>query len=218
MKKKFDGYLPTETEVTDIAVKFKFTDITELRYGINNAYWQLKIYSYAKRSLRDPTILLEELNECCRDMRHILSELSTPELSCLKDNYDADVDNFISETANNVFMLERLTQNTLINVPSAVIIAKNIPVWWFVWTLADLWKSEIIDMPRCNYSIINGYTGKFYRFVLECSSLNCGDVYVTGSTIKNVLEKWSKANPMYVRATANGRKQIYMSSESELIG
>ena len=138
-------------------------------------------------------------------MQDVLSELSTPELSCLEDNYDADVDNFICEIANNVSMLERLTKNTLINAPSAVIIAKKIPVWWFVWELADLWKAEINDMPICNYSIINGYTGKFYRFVLECASLNSDGVYVTGSVIKNVLEKWTEANPMYVRATAIGR-------------
>lgn len=205
MNNKFTGYLPTETEILDIAVKFNFTDITELRYGINNAYWQLKIYSYAKRSLRDPTVLLKKLNKCSKDMQDVLSELSTPELSCLEDNYDADVDNFICEIANNVSMLERLTKNTLINAPSAVIIAKKIPVWWFVWELADLWKAEINDMPICNYSIINGYTGKFYRFVLECASLNSDGVYVTGSVIKNVLEKWTEANPMYVRATAIGR-------------
>jgi hypothetical protein len=205
MNNKFTGYLPTETEILDIAVKFNFTDITELRYGINNAYWQLKIYSYAKRSLRDPTVLLKKLNKCSKDMQDVLSELSTPELSCLEDNYDADVDNFICEIANNVSMLERLTKNTLINVPSAVIIAKKIPVWWFVWELADLWKAEINDMPICNYSIINGYTGKFYRFVLECASLNSDGVYVTGSVIKNVLEKWTEANPMYVRAVAIGR-------------
>ena len=205
MNNKFTGYLPTETEILDIAVKFNFTDITELRYGINNAYWQLKIYSYAKRSLRDPTVLLKKLNKCSKDMQDVLSELSTPELSCLEDNYDADVDNFICEIANNVSMLERLTKNTLINAPSAVIIAKKIPVWWFVWELADLWKAEINDMPICNYSIINGYTGKFYRFVLECASLNSDGVYVTGSVIKNVLEKWTEANPIYVRATAIGR-------------
>ena len=205
MNNKFTGYLPTETEILDIAVKFNFTDITELRYGINNAYWQLKIYSYAKRSLRDPTVLLKKLNKCSKDMQDVLSELSTPELSCLEDNYDADVDNFICEIANNVSMLERLTKNTLINVPSAVIIAKKIPVWWFIWELADLWKAEINDMPICNYSIINGYTGKFYRFVLECASLNSDGVYVTGSVIKNVLEKWTEANPMYVRAVAIGR-------------
>ena len=207
MKKKFTGYLPTETEVADIAVKFNFTDITELRYSINDAYWQLKIYSYAKRSLRDPTVLIKELNKCSRDMQHILSALSTPELSCLEDNFDADVDSFICEIANNVYMLERLTQTTLINVPSAVIIAKKIPVWWFVWALADLWKSEINNMPRCNYSIINGYRGKFYRFVLECASLNSDGVYVTGGIIKNVLEKWSKANPMHIRETTIGRRQ-----------
>ena len=205
MNNKFTGYLPTETEILDIAVKFNFTDITELRYGINNAYWQLKIYSYAKRSLRDPTVLLKKLNKCSKDMQDVLSELSTPELSCLEDNYDADVDNFICEIANNVSMLERLTKNTLINVPSAVIIAKKIPVWWFIWELADLWKAEINDMPICNYSIINGYTGKFYRFVLECASLNSDGVYVTGSVIKNVLKKWTEANPMYVRAVAIGR-------------
>ena len=205
MNNKFTGYLPTETEILDIAVKFNFTDITELRYGINNAYWQLKIYSYAKRSLRDPTVLLKKLDKCSKDMQDVLSELSTPELSCLEDNYDADVDNFICEIANNVSMLERLTKNALINAPSAVIIAKKIPVWWFVWELADLWKAEINDMPICNYSIINGYTGKFYRFVLECASLNSDGVYVTGSVIKNVLEKWTEANPIYVRATAIGR-------------
>jgi len=205
MNNKFTGYLPTETEIADIVIKFNFTDITELRYSINNAFWQLKIYSYAKRSLRDPAVLLKELNKCSKDMQHIISRLSTPELSCLEDNYEAEVDDFLCELANEVSVLERLTQSTLINVPSAVIIAKKIPVWWFVWELADLWKAEINDMPVCNYSIINGYTGKFYRFVLECASLNSDSVYVTGATIKNVLEKWSKANPMYVRTTAISR-------------
>jgi len=210
MNEQFAGYLPTETEVADIAVKFNFTDITELRYSINNAYWQLKIYSYAKRSLRDPTVLIKELNRCSKDMQYVISKLSTPELSCLKDNYDADIDSFICEIANNISMLERLTQNTLHNLPSAVIIAKKIPVWWFVWVLADLWKTEIKDMPSCNYSIINGYTGKFYRFVLECASLSDDRVYVTGAVIKNVLKKWSKANPMYVKRTAIGRQQSSM--------
>ncbi len=208
MSKKFTGCLPTDTEIADIAVKFNFTDRTELRYSINNAFWQLKIYSYAKQSLRDPAVLIKELNKCSKDMQHILSRLSTPELSCLKDNYDAEadadagVDNFICELANNIAMLERLTQNTLNNIPSAVITAKKIPVWWFIWELADLWKAEIKDQPKCHYSIVNGYTGKFYRFVLACASLNNDRVHVTGATIKNVLKTWHKANPMYVRTAA----------------
>ena len=199
MNEKFTGYLPTETEVTDIAVKFNFTDINELRYGINSAFWQLKIFSYAKCSLRDPTVLIEELNKCSKDMQGIISKLSDTELSCLEGNYDGDTDSFICEMASNAALLERLTKNTLINLPSVVIIAKKIPVWWFVWELADLWKSEKNDMPRCHYSTINGYTGKFYRFVMECAYLNGGEVYVNGEIIKNVLKKWSKANPMYVR-------------------
>lgn len=205
MDEKFTGYLPTETEVADIAVKFNFTDITELRYSINNAYWQLKVFSYAKRSLRDPTVLIKELYKCSKDMKHVLSCLSTPELSYLEENYDDDVNSFICEITNNVSMLERLTQNTLINSPSAVIIAKKIPVWWFVWELADLWKAEKNEIPKCNHSIIYGYTGSFYRFVLECASLDNDRVYVTGEVIKNVLKKWSKANPMYVRETVIGR-------------
>jgi hypothetical protein len=200
MEKKFTGYLPTETEVADIAMKFHFPDITELRYSINNAYWQLKIFSYAKRSLREPTVLIKELNKRCKDMQQVISCLGMPELSCLEENYDDDVDRFLCEITNNLSMLERLTQNTLINTPSAVIIAKKIPVWWFVWELADLWKSEKREMPRCNYSTINGYTGNFYRFVLECASLESDRVYVTGDIIRNVLKKWSKTNPMYTRA------------------
>lgn len=199
MTNKFTGYLPTEAEIADIAVKFDFKDLIELRYGINNAYWQLKIFRYAKRSLRDPAVLIKELNKSSKELQEIISKLSTPELSCLQDNCDASVSNFIDDIANNMTMLERLTQNTLINIPSAVIIAKKIPVWWFVWELADLWKAEIKSKPKCNYSIINGYTGKFYRFVLECASLNNDKVYVTGATIKNVLKKWHEANPMYAR-------------------
>ena len=38
MKNKFTGYLPTDTEIAHIAVKFNFQDKIELRYGINNAY------------------------------------------------------------------------------------------------------------------------------------------------------------------------------------
>ena len=86
MEIKFTGYLPTETEVADIAVKFHFTDITELRYSINNAYWQLKIFSYAKRSLREPTVLIKELNKLCKYMKKTISFLGMPELSCLEDN------------------------------------------------------------------------------------------------------------------------------------
>ena len=133
-------------------------------------------------------------------MQQVISCLGMPELSCLEENYDDDVDSLLCEITNNLSMLERLTQNTLINTPSAVIIAKKIPVWWFVWELADLWKSEKREMPRCNYSTINGYTGNFYRFVLECASLDSDRVYVTGDIIRSVLKKWSKANPMYTRA------------------
>lgn len=199
---KFTGYLPTDAEIADIAVKFNFTDMTELRYGINNAFWQLKIYSYAKRSLRDPSELIEELNKCSKDMRALISKLSTPELSCLQDNYDDNVENLIHNLANNVSVIERLTDNTLINMPAAVIIAKKIPVWWFVWELADLWKAEITKMPKCHYSLVNGYTGDFYRFVMACASLNNNKVYITGATIKNVLKKWSIANPMYARSVS----------------
>ena len=202
MTNKFTGYLPTESEIADIAVKFKFTDLIELCYGINNAYWQLKIFSYAKRSLRDPAVLIKELNKCSVDMQVIIAKLSAPELSCLEDNYDTSAGNFIHDMANNLSMLERLTNNTLINIPSAVIIAKKIPVWWFVWELADLWKNEIKSKPQCNYSTINGYTGRFYLFVLECASLNNDKVYVSGAIIKNVLRKWHEANPLYVRKTA----------------
>jgi hypothetical protein len=201
MTDKFTGYLPTETEITDIAVKFDFKDKIELRYGINHAYWQLKIFSYAKRTLRDPAELIKELNESCKSMKSILSKLSTPELSCLEDNFDGSLHRFLYDMADNVSMLERLTENTLINIPSAVIIAKKIPVWWFVWELADLWKSEIKVKPVCHYSLINGYTGEFYRFVLACADLNSDRVYVTGATIRNVLKKWYEANPMYTRKT-----------------
>ena len=99
MEKKFTGYLPTETEVADIAVKFHFTDITELRYSINNAYWQLKIFSYAKQSLRDPTELIKDLNRCSIDMQDIIARLSTPELTCLEDNYDNNLSEFIDESS-----------------------------------------------------------------------------------------------------------------------
>jgi hypothetical protein len=199
MTDKFTGYLPTETEIADIAVKFNFKDKIELRYGINHAYWQLKIFSYAKRSLRDPAVLIKELNECSKEMKTILSRLSTPELSCMEDHYDGSVHKFLYDMADNVSMLERLTENTLINMPSAVIIAKKIPVWWFVWELADLWKAEIKMKPVCNYSLINGYTGEFYRFVLACADLNSDRVYVTGATIRDVLKKWYEANPMFAR-------------------
>jgi hypothetical protein len=201
MGNKIISYLPTDTEIADIAVKFNFIDKIELRYGINNAYWQLKIFSYAKRTIRDPAILIKELNQCSKDMQGVVSKLSAPELSCLMDNYDSGVDDLIYEVANNLTLLEHLTENTLINIPSAVIIAKNIPVWWFVWELADLWKAEIKTKPTCHYSVINGYTGKFYRFVQAVAALNSDEVYVSGSTIKNVLEKWHEANPMYVRKT-----------------
>lgn len=201
MNHKFTGYLPTETEITDIAAKFNFTDRFELRYGINNAYWQLKIFSYAKQSLRDPTELIKDLNRCSIDMQEVIARLSAPELTCLEDNYDNSLSDLIDDLKNNIVMLERLTQNTLINLPSAVIIAKKIPVWWFVWELADLWKAEIKKKPQCHYSIINGYTGKFYRFVLACANLNNDRVYVTGATVKKVLRKWHEANPMYARKT-----------------
>jgi hypothetical protein len=134
-------------------------------------------------------------------MQGVVSKLSAPELSCLMDNYDNGIDDLIYEVANNLTLLEHLTENTLINMPSAVIIAKNIPVWWFVWELADLWKAEIKTKPTCHYSVINGYTGKFYRFVQAVAALNSDEVYVSGSTIKNVLEKWHEANPMYARKT-----------------
>lgn len=201
MGNKITSYLPTDTEIADIAVKFNFTDKIELRYGINNAYWQLKIFSYAKRSIRDPAILIKELNKCSKDMQGVVSRLSAPELACLTDNYENGIDDLIYEVSNNLSMLERLTENTLINIPSAVIIAKNIPVWWFVWELADLWKAEIKTKPTCHYSVINGYTGKFYRFVQACAALNSDEVYVSGSTIKSVIEKWREANPMFVRKT-----------------
>jgi len=199
MSDQFTGYLPTDAEIADIAVKFDFKDMIELRYGINNAYWQLKIFKYAKRTLRDPALLIKELNKCSKEMQDVISKLSTPEISCLDDNYDASAGNLIHDIAINLSVLERLTQNTLTNIPSAVIVAKKIPVWWFVWELADLWKAEIKKQPVCNYSIINGYTGNFYRFVLECASLNNDKVYVSGAMIKNVLKKWNEANPMYPR-------------------
>jgi hypothetical protein len=199
MTNKFTGYLPTDTEIADIAVKFNFKDKIELRYGINNAYWQLKIFSYANRTIRDPALLIEELNGCCKDMNNILSRLSAPELSCLEDNYDGGVHRFLSDLSANLSELEHLSHNTLINIPSSIIIAKKIPVWWFVWELADLWRAEIKSKPQCHYSVINGYTGKFYRFVVECASLNGNSVYVPGSIIKEVLKKWYEANPMYLR-------------------
>jgi hypothetical protein len=37
--------------------------------------------------------------------------------------------------------------------------------------------------------------------VQAVAALNSDEVYVSGSTIKNVLEKWHEANPMYVRKT-----------------
>ncbi len=132
-------------------------------------------------------------------MQSVVSKLSAHELTCLMENYDNGTDDLIYEVANNLSLLERLTENTLINMPSAVIIAKKIPVWWFVWELADLWKTEIRTKPKCNYSVINGYTGKFYRFVRAVASLNDDKLYVSGATIKSVLEKWSEANPMYTR-------------------
>jgi len=201
MSKKITSYLPTDTEIADIAVKFNFKDKIELRYGINNAYWQLKIFSYAKRTLRDPSVLIKELNKCSRDLQNVVSRLSGPELSCLMEKYDNGLEDFIYEIANDLSLLERLTENTLVDIPSAVVIAKKIPVWWFVWELADLWKAEIRTRPTCHYSIINGYTGKFYRFVMEVASMNNDQVYVTGATIKNVLVKWHEANPMYQRKT-----------------
>lgn len=132
-------------------------------------------------------------------MQGVVSKLSAPELTCLMEHYDNGAEDLIYEVSNNLSLLERLTENTLINIPSAVIIAKKIPVWWFVWELADLWKAEIRTKPKCNYSVINGYTGKFYRFVRAVASLNDDKLYVSGATIKNVLEKWNQANPMYTR-------------------
>jgi hypothetical protein len=199
MINQFTGYLPTDTEIADIAVKFNFSDRIELRYGINNAYWQLKIFSYTKRSLRDPAELLRELHQSSKDIQHVISRLSSTELLCLEDNYESSVSSLIYALANNLSMLERLTQNTLTNLPSAVIIAKKIPVWWFIWELADLWKAEIKKKPKCNYSVINGYTGSFYRFVLACAALDGNKVYVTGATIKEVLKKWHEVNPMFAR-------------------
>lgn len=201
MSNKITSYLPTDTEIADIAVKFNFKDKIELRYGINNAYWQLKIFSYAKRTLRDPSVLIKELNKCSKDLQNVVSRLSGPELSCLMDKYDNGFEDFIYEIANDLSLLERLTENTLVDIPSAVFIAKKIPVWWFVWELADLWKAEIGTRPTCRFSTINGYTGKFYRFVMEVASLNNDQIYVTGATIKNVLAKWHEANPMYQRKT-----------------
>jgi len=199
MTNQFTGYLPTDTEIADIAVKFNFTDKIELRYGINNAYWQLKIFSYAKCSLRDPAELLNELQQSSRDMQHVISRLSSPEFLCLEDNYESSVSSLIYDIANNLSTLERLTQNTITNLPSTVIISKKIPVWWFVWELADLWKAEIKKQPKCNYSVINGYTGSFYRFVLACAALDSNKVYVTGATIREVLKKWHEVNPMFPR-------------------
>jgi len=199
MTDKFNGYLPTDTEIADIAVKFNFTDRIELRYGINNAYWQLKIFSYTKRSLRDPAELLRELNRSSEDLQHVISKLSSPEFLCLEDNYESSVSRLLSDITNDLSTLERLTQNTMTNLPSAVIIAKKIPVWWFVWELADLWKAEIKKKPECNYSVINGYTGSFYRFVLACADLDGNKVYVTGAIIKEVLKKWHEVNPMFAR-------------------
>jgi hypothetical protein len=199
MKNKFTGYLPTDTEIADIAVKFNFKDKIELRYGINNAYWQLKIFSYTNRSIRDPSILIEELSHRCKEMSEILSRLSTPELSCMEDNHDGNVHKYLYDISNDIKALERLSENTLKNIPSTIIIAKKIPVWWFVWELADLWKAEIKSKPQCHHSVINGYTGAFYRFVVECASLNGNSVYVPGSLIKEVLKKWHEDNPMYLR-------------------
>ena len=76
--------------------------------------------------------------------------------------------------------------------------------WWFVRVLADCWKAEIKEKPKCNYSIaINdgygGNTGEFYKFVTACTALDRAQLGVgisNGSTIKNVLKEWSKDNPM----------------------
>jgi hypothetical protein len=199
MTNQFTGYLPNDTEIADIAVKFNFTDKIELRYGINNAYWQLKIFSYSKRSLRDPAELLSELHQSSKDMQQVISRLSSPEYLCLEDNYESSVSSLLYSIANNLSTLERLAQNTITNLPSTVIIAKKIPVWWFVWELADLWKAEIKKQPKCSYSVINGYTGSFYRFVLACAALDSDKVYVTGATIREVLKKWHEVNPMFAR-------------------
>lgn len=199
MEKEFTGYLPTDAEINDIAEKFSFRDRDELRYSINNAFWQLKIYSYSKRTQRDPSELIQQLNHRCKEMQYTMSRLSASEMSCLEENYDEDAYGLINEVANKLSLIERLTQNTLHNIPSSVIIAKKIPVWWFIWELADLWKSEIGQMPRCNYSTINGYSGKFYRFILECAALDGGKVYISGAMIKNVLQQWHKDNPMHTR-------------------
>ncbi len=201
MSKKFTGYLPTETQIADIAAKFKFTDKTELRYGINNAFWQLKIFNYARSTNRDPAALIRELNASSKNMQEILSRLSSPELSCMEDNFDGAFSHFIYQLTSNVSTLERLTNNSLINVPAAVIVAKKIPVWWFVWELAELWKSEIQEKPNCYYSTDNGYSGRFYRFVMQCASLDNERVFVTGAIIKDVLNKWHKENPMYERTS-----------------
>lgn len=191
--------------IKPIADEFNFPNVDRLIDAINRAYKVPDNHKHNKDLKQYKGERIETLVTCCKEIKKAIRQLGDIDTSFLSSSYDSEkmvrMLMSMSVKANEV---ETVATDALANMPEQEKLSKRTPYWWFVEVLADFWKAEIKEKPKCNYSIaINdgdgGYTGKFYKFVTACTNLEREKLGVgisNGSTIKNVLKEWSVTNPM----------------------
>ena len=191
--------------IKPIADEFNFPNVDRLIDAINRAYTVPDNHKRNKLIKQYRGERIETLVTCCKEIKKAIRQIGDIDTSLLSSSYDSEkIVRLLMSITVKANEVETVATDALANMPEQERLSKRIPYWWFVEVLADFWKAEIKEKPKCNYSIaINdgdgGYTGKFYKFVTACTELDRAKLGVgisNGSTIKNILKEWSITNPM----------------------
>ena len=191
--------------IKPIADEFNFPNVDKLIDAIRRAYEVPDNHKRNKLFRQYKGERIETLVTCCKEIKMAIRQLGDIDTSFLSSSYDNEkIVRLLMSITVKANEVETVATDALANMPEQERLSKRTPYWWFVEVLADFWKAEIKEKPKCNYSIaINdgdgGYTGKFYKFVTVCTELDRAKLSVgisNGSTIKNILKEWSIDNPM----------------------